>query len=77
MKNSAFPSHFATLEFYNGGLSIAKYQNVSMSVISMSSSSITNGISFYQYHIFDKKQNIDEFIIDSEALAFKYTIDNE
>ena len=74
VNNDAFPTEYKTLEFWNGGGCIAKYTDVSMEVIMMQSSTLTNAISFYKYHVFDKKQGIDEFIIDSEALALKYEL---
>ena len=74
VRNDAFPTDYESLEFWNGGGCIAKYANVSMEVTMMQSSTLTNAISFYKYHVYDKKQGIDEFIIDSEALALKYEL---
>ena len=74
IKNDAFPTEYETLEFWNGGECIAKYAGVSMEVTMMQSSTLTNAIRFYRYHVYDKKQGIDEFIIDSEALALKYEL---
>jgi hypothetical protein len=72
--NDAFPTEYKTLEFWNGGGCIAKYADVSMEVTMMQSQTITNAIRFYTYHVYDNKQGIDEFIIDSEALALKYEL---
>jgi hypothetical protein len=73
VENSALPKTFKTLEFWNGGAMIAEYKNVSMSIESVSSSVIVgNNISFYIYHIVGER--VDEFVIDSESLALKYTI---
>jgi len=74
VRNDAFPTEYETLEFWNGGGCIGKYTDVSMDVTMMQSSSFTNAISFYKYHVFDKKQGIDEYIIDSEALSIKFEL---
>lgn len=74
VKNNALPTEYKTLEFWNGGGCIARYENVSMEVTMMQSSTITNAISFYKYHVYSEKQRIDEFIIDSEALSLKYVL---
>lgn len=74
VKNAAFPTEYARLEFWNGSECIGKYEDVSMEVTMMQSSTLTNEISFYKYHVYDKKQGIDEFIIDSEALSLKFVL---
>lgn len=74
VKNDAFPSEYKTLEFWNGGGCIARYENVLMEVTMMQSSTLTNAIRFYKYHVYSEKQRIDEFIIDSEALSLKYVL---
>ena len=74
VKNDAFPASYETLEFWNGGGCMAKYADVSMEVTMMQSSTLTNAISFYKYHVFNRKQGIDEYIIDSEALSIKFTL---
>lgn len=74
VKNDAFPTSYETLEFWNGGGCMAKYLDVSMEVTMMQSSTLTNAISFYKYHVFNRKQGIDEYIIDSEALSIKFTL---
>lgn len=77
VSNDSFPSKYATLEFWNGSACIGAYKNVSMIVTMIHSETITNSISFYKYHIINKNQNIDEYIIDSEALAIKFTLPEE
>ena len=76
MKNKALPGRFISIEFYNGGGCIGSYKNVSLNVLSTNSTSLTNEISFYLYHIYDEKQEISEYIIDSEALSIKYKIED-
>jgi hypothetical protein len=74
VRNDAFPTEYEALEFWNGGGCIGKYADVSMEVTMMKSLSLTNTISFYKYHVYDKKQGIDEYIIDSEALSLKFVL---
>lgn len=73
VRNSAIPTEFSKLEFWNGGGCIGSYENVSMNIeIVTTTKLVGKNISFYKYHITSKSQNIDEVIIDSEALSLKY-----
>ena len=74
VKNDAIPSEYATLEFWNGGTCIATYEQVFMSARMTASKTLLNEVSFYLYHIYSEAQGIDDYIIDSEALALKYTL---
>jgi hypothetical protein len=72
--NAALPKEFKTLEVWNGGAKIAAYKNVTMNISSISSSVLVGkNISFYIYHI--TGDAVDEYVIDSEALALKYTVE--
>ena len=74
VKNSALPSKCQTLEFWNGGTCIGKYEKVNVEYEMIKTTSITNSIYFYVYHVYNK--DVDEYIVDSEALAMKFTILN-
>jgi hypothetical protein len=72
------PSHYASLEFWNGGSPIATYSDVDMQIEIYTSNKVLGAsLYIYKYHIFSKKQRIDEYIVDSEALAYKYTLEDE
>lgn len=76
--NSGIPTEFQKLEFWNGGGLIGSYENVTMKMeIVTSTKLVGQDIYFYKYHVINKKQGIDEYIIDSEALALKYTVMDE
>lgn len=71
--NKGIPTEFQKLEFWNGGGLIGSYQNVTMKIEIISSSKLVGeNIYFYKYHVISKQQGIDEYIIDSEALALKF-----
>jgi len=74
VKNSALPNKCQTLEFWNGGTCIGKYEKVNVEYEIIKMTSITNSIYFYIYHVYNK--DVDEYIVDSEALAMKFTILN-
>lgn len=72
---SGIPEQVKTIEFYNGGTCIAKYENAKIELRSVFSTGITGqDISFYMYVVYTKDST--EYIIDSEALAIKYTLYN-
>ena len=72
---TGIPEQVKTIEFYNGGLCIGKYEDAKIELRSVSSSGITGEpISFYLYVVYTK--DLTEYIIDSEALAIKYTLYN-
>lgn len=72
---SGIPSQVKTIEFYNGGACIGKYENANIELRSVYSSGLTGkDISFYVYVVYTKDST--EYIIDSEALAIKYTLYN-
>lgn len=74
---AGIPSKVKTIEFYNGGYCIGKYENAKIELRSVFSSNISGqDISFYLYVVSTK--DVTEYIIDSEALAIKYTLyDNQ
>ena len=72
VKNSALPNKCQTLEFWNGGTCIGKYEKVNIEYEMIKTNSLTNSIYFYVYHVYNK--DIDEYIVDSEALAIKFTL---
>lgn len=75
VNNSGIPTHFRTLEFYNGSAKIGDYKDVDMVIeIVTTTPAFGKEIFFYKYHITSQKQNIDEYILDSEALAPKFTL---
>ena len=72
---SGIPEQVKTIEFYNGGTCIGKYENAKIELRSVFSTGITGqDISFYMYVVYT--QDTTEYIIDSEALAIKYTLYN-
>lgn len=72
VENSALPSKYQTLEFWNGGTCIGKYEKVNVEFEMVKVCSLTNLKRFYVYHVYNK--DIDEYIVDSEALAIKFTL---
>lgn len=72
---TGIPEQVKTIEFYNGGTCIGKYEDAKVELRSVSSSGITGQpISFYLYVVSTKDST--EYIVDSEALAIKYTLYN-
>ena len=73
---SGIPEQVKTIEFYNGGTCIGKYENAKIELRSVFSTGMTGqDISFYMYVVYT--QDTTEYIIDSEALAIKYTLYND
>lgn len=73
--SSDIPNNYKTLEFWNGGGKIAVYKDVTMKIeIVTSYQGFGKDVYFYKYHITSHEQQIDDWIIDSEALALKYTL---
>ena len=72
--NNAIPTRFRTLEFWNGGSCIAYYENVSMTIeIATTFKVWGKDVYYYLYHI-QKPDGSIETIMDSEALALKWTV---
>lgn len=74
VSNNGIPDFYTTLEFWNGGGNMASYTNVSMQIeIVTTEKVIGQSVYFYKYHVFNTEGTVDDWIIDSEALALKYT----
>lgn len=72
---TGIPEQVKTIEFYNGGTCIGKYEDAKIELRSVFSTGVTgHDISFYLYVVYTK--DTTEYIIDSEALAIKYTLYN-
>jgi hypothetical protein len=73
VSNSGIPTEYTRLEFWNGGGKIREYEDVTMKIEIVSTTKVVGAnVYFYKYHVYDKNQGIDEYIIDSEALALVY-----
>jgi hypothetical protein len=80
VENKGIPKDFKTLEFFNGGEKISSYHNVRMDIEIVATIKFVGGAHFYKYHItgIDPEGGlIDEYIINSEALALKYALNNQ
>ena len=67
---SAKPTH---IEFYNGGLKIAEYDNAIVNVSSVFNSRLVgDNVTWIYYEVYVNGEVVDT-IIDSEALCIKYS----
>jgi hypothetical protein len=69
------PRYVKWIEFYNGGLMIARYENpIIETKIDTRNPALGASISFYRYEITFEKNGgkFTEIIVDSEALSMKY-----
>lgn len=72
---TGIPEQVKTIEFYNGGTCIGRYEDAKVELRSVHSEGFTGqAISFYLYVVSTKDST--EYIVDSEALAIKYTLYN-
>ena len=78
LKDVGIPYKVSHIEFWNGGSKIAEYDNATVEIIVQTNESYFsftsdgNKVQFYIYKITDKYGKVEK-IIDSEALAIKFT----